>query len=298
MLGVIIKASDIVFSISNIYFLGGIMNINFKHYQLLCDFPRVYEFLENNYRKDHLCGNMLPAAWEYAHTHPHFNYSLAHRNGIWEENGEIVAVVNFEMDLGEVFLNVKPGYEHLRPAMVDYAEKELSAINNGKHELGVFVPDFETDLQDCLKKKGYSKKYAYPLTVYRYDKGFVERSLPEGYSVITLEDENDYQKIHDVLWKGFDHGDNPDEDIDCRIQMQSGPHFHKDLTVVVKAPNGEYACFCGMWVDEKNHYAYLEPLDTDPKYRRMGLATIALMDSMKRTMKYGATYCYGGSREF
>ena len=88
------------------------------------------------------------------------------------------------------------------------------------------------------------------------------------------------------MGKGFDHGDYPDQDIDCRILMMSGPHFKKDLTIVIKAPNGDYACLAGMRVDEDNHYAYLEPLATAPKYRRRGLATFALMESMKRTTKY------------
>ena len=96
----------------------------------------------------------------------------------------------------------------------------------------------------------------------------------------------------------IDHGDNPDDDIDCRIHMQSGPNFRKDLTTVIKAPNGDYVCFAGMWFDEKNKYAYLEPLATVPKYRRKGLATIALMTGMKKTNALGATYCFGGVHDF
>ena len=84
----------------------------------------------------------------------------------------------------------------------------------------------------------------------------------DRYLIISLEDENDYKKINDCLWKGFNHGDNPDDDIDRRIHMQCGPNFRKELTTVIKAPNGDYACYAGMWFDEKNNYAYLEPLAT------------------------------------
>jgi predicted N-acetyltransferase YhbS len=80
--------------------------------------------------------------------------------------------------------------------------------------------------------------------------------------------------------------------------MQSGPHFRKDLTTVIKAPNGDYACFAGMWLDETCRYAYLEPLATVPAYRRLGLATVALTAGMKKTQALGATYCFGGEREF
>jgi predicted N-acetyltransferase YhbS len=70
------------------------------------------------------------------------------------------------------------------------------------------------------------------------------------------------------------------------------------LTTAVKAPNGDYACFAGMWVDEKNDYAYLEPLATPPKYRGLGLARAAVTEAMKKTVQYGAKYCYGGDIDF
>lgn len=155
-----------------------------------------------------------------------------------------------------------------------------------------------TLLIQLLIRKGYKKTYAEPIRVFQYDSGFSERKLPEGFTLITLEDENDPRKIHDVLWRGFNHGDEPDDNLDCRLLMQSGPHFRKDLTVIIKAPNGEYSCFACMWVDGINDFAYLEPLATDPRYRRLGLATISVTELMKRTKKLGATYCFGGVPEF
>jgi len=53
-----------------------------------------------------------------------------------------------------------------------------------------------------------------------------------------------------------------------------------------------------MWVDQTNHFAYLEPLATLPKYRGRGLAAYALVETMKRTKSMGATMCDGGSNPF
>ncbi|WP_223070160.1 GNAT family N-acetyltransferase [Paenibacillus caui] len=161
-----------------------------------------------------------------------------------------------------------------------------------------FTVSGEDQLKEVLLQKGYNQDWSAPVTIFKYENGFQERVLPEGFSIITLEEENDFRKIHDVLWRGFDHGDEPDEDLDCRMLMQSAPHFRKDLTTIIKPPNGEYACFAGMWMDGVNDFAYLEPLVTDPRYRRMELATIAVTESMKRTQKFGATYCFGGVPEF
>jgi predicted N-acetyltransferase YhbS len=53
-----------------------------------------------------------------------------------------------------------------------------------------------------------------------------------------------------------------------------------------------------MWINEYNQYAYLEPLATVPKYRKLGLGKLALIEAMKKTKVLGAKYCFGGSIEF
>ncbi|MGE5632754.1 MAG: GNAT family N-acetyltransferase [Caulobacteraceae bacterium] len=273
-------------------------NIYRRRYKLLADFTAVHRFLTDIYSLDTLNSYLLPQFFEYAHTHPFFNHKLTHRFGLWENNGKLVGIACFEMNIGECFLVTDREHTFLLPEMLAYAEKELSIVNNDKHVLSVWVTDKETDKTELLSRNGYKKVYGEPVRIFSYDKPFIDVELPEGYSIISLEDENDYKKIHECLWKGFDHGDNPDDDIDCRIHMQSGPNFRKDLTTVIKAPNGDYACFAGMWFDEKNKYAYLEPLATVPGYRRMGLATIALTAGMKKTKALGAAYCFGGVLEF
>lgn len=274
------------------------MGITLRRYKLLSDFERVNEFIRQNFKKYQLNGNISQPFWEYAHTHPSFNHSLTHRFGVWEENGEIIAVACYEMNIGECYFITKNHYEQLKPLMIDYAENELFKVINNQKNLDIWIFDYEDQLKEELLQKGYNQVSKSPVTIFNYDNGFRERLLPEGFTLISLEDENDFRKINDVLWRGFDHGDEPDDDVDCRMLMQSGPHFRKDLTTIIKAPNGEYACFAGMWIDGVNGFAYLEPLATDPRYRRMGLATIALTEAMKRTQKYGVTYCFGGSREF
>ncbi|MBN2503898.1 MAG: hypothetical protein JXB20_00980 [Bacilli bacterium] len=268
------------------------MRYKFRNYRLLVDFERVYKFLQDTYSR----GNMLPMAWEYAHTHPHFNYSQCHRFGIWEDEGNIVGVVNFEDDLGECFINSALDDSELIDAMIAYAEKEMSIQQEKTHRL-VVIAYHNSGIGKHLAKSGFDLVREYPITTFDYTKLEVP-SIPDGFRIITLADENDIDKIHSVLWKGFDHGDQPDDDIDCRKQMQSGPHFKLDLTTVIVAPDGEYSCFCGMWVDEANGYSYVEPLATIPKYRKLGLAKAALMESMTSTKKYGAKYCYGDVNPF
>lgn len=274
------------------------MSASVRRYKMLSDFERVSDLLRNNFIRHQKNGNITQPRWEYAHVHPSFNYQLAHRFGIWEEHGDIVAVACYEMDRGECFMLSKLNYEYLKPDLVAYAERELYKKEGGLKKLEVWAFDYEKQVIETLIKRGYKGKHGEPIKIYRYEKGFPEYKLPKGFSMVSLEDENDIRKIHHVLWRGFNHGDEPDNNLDCRLQMQSAPHFRKDLTIVIKAPDGEYACFCGMWLDGVNDYAYLEPLATDPRYRGRGLASAALMEAMKRTQKCGAPYSTGGEDEF
>ncbi len=269
-----------------------------RRYKLLFDFDNVHTFLEDMYNIESLNSYLLPQFFEYAHTNPAFCHKLTHRFGLWEKGEELVGVACYEMNIGEAFLSVKNGYGFLLPEMLRYAENELSTLTDGGHSLSVWITDKEPEKQTLLLQNGYQKSHAEPVRIFTYDKPFLDVSLPDGFSIISLEDENDYEKIDACLWKGFDHGDMLGYDLDGRMLMQSGPNFRRDLTSVIKAPNGDYACFAGMWYDAKNKYAYLEPLATVPEYRRMGLATIALTEGMRKTKKLGANYCFGGVPEF
>ncbi|MBF8436904.1 GNAT family N-acetyltransferase [Halanaerobiaceae bacterium Z-7014] len=269
-----------------------------RRYKLLADFKKVSQFLVDIYNVGTLNSYLLQQFFEYAHTHPYFNYQSAHRFGIWEEKGEIIGLACYEMDLGDAFLVVKPGYNKLLFEMLEYVEKELSTIKDGKIILNVWITDKEKVKRDLLQNNGYKKEYKEIVTIFSYEKDFVEFDLPSDYSLFTLEEENDIKKIHDCLWKGFDHGPNPDDDYEGRLLMQSGPNFRKDLTTIIKAPDGEYACYAGMWFDTQNKYAYLEPLATVPEHRGKGLATIALTEGMKKTKALGAEYCFGGAPDF
>ena len=77
--------------------------------------------------------------------------------------------------------------------------------------------------------------------------------------------------------------------------MQSSPNFRFDLTLVALAPNGDYASYCGMWYDAVNRFGYVEPVATDPDYRRMGLGKAVVTESMKRCGRVGAKVIYVGS---
>ena len=122
--------------------------------------------------------------------------------------------------------------------------------------------------------------------------------LPDGFQLKSLADDNDLTKIDRVLWRAFDHpGDPSDDGLEGRKKMQSGPHFRRELSIVVEAPSGAFVAFGGLWFDPVNRLGYVEPVATDPDYRRMGLGTATVLEGIRRCGELGATVAYVGSDE-
>jgi len=167
-------------------------------------------------------------------------------------------------------------------------------VEDGRRSLKIWITDTEPYKRDLLVERGYELEWKQAVSIYDYEKPFLERPLPDGFKIIDGTDV-DYEKIARCYWNGFENkGEMPDNNIDGNIKCMMAPHANSSLDTIIVAPNDEYACAVGMWFDERNKYAYLEPMATVPKYRRLGLGTIALMASMKKTKALGATYCFGG----
>jgi predicted N-acetyltransferase YhbS len=77
--------------------------------------------------------------------------------------------------------------------------------------------------------------------------------------------------------------------------MQSAANFRRDLNIVAIAPDGAYAAYAGTWYEPLNRYAYVEPVATDPTYRRLGLGRAAVLEGVRRCGLLGAEVAYVGS---
>lgn len=279
------------------------MRVTTRSYRGGSDFFLLSDFLTNTYVLGGRYPNWEESRWQYMHSHPASDAALADRIRIWEDAGQVVGFVTYEgcrgeRGLGQVFPQVAPTHRHLLPEMIEYAEKQLGIVTEqGTVRIAIYAPDFDQELESMLEAHGYEKEAAKAqwTSLFSMPQSFPEIRLPEGYNLQSLADENDLRKIHRVLWRGFNHPGEPDEDVACRKQMQTSPNFRHELTIVVKAPKGDYASFCGMWFEPVTKMAYVEPVATDPSYRRMGLGRAAVLEGIRRCAELGATHAIVGS---
>lgn len=259
------------------------------------DFFKVRDFLLRIHEPGYKDENWLWARWEYMFSHPALDEQYLSRIGIWEDQGRIVAMANYEDSLGYAFFSFDRAYSFLKQEMLDYALQHLCIQDDqGNKVLKVMINQNDAEFVNLIKTSGFEEGPFDPTSVFM--DASTDYTLPEGFSVTSLAEDNDLRKLDRVLWRGFNHeGEPPEDELDGRKKMQSGPNFRHDLNMVVKAPNGDYASYAGMWYEQGTDYVMVEPVATDPTYRKMGLGKAAVLAGIKRCMDLGAKVAYVGS---
>lgn len=272
------------------------MTINVRPYNREQDYDKINIFLQNSYGElGKPYENWLQPRWEYMHYHPYTNANDFHKIGVWEHNKQIVAVANYEHKPGRCYFQVDPKHSYLKDEMITYAENFLTGSENNRKFLKFYPASFDYKYLELLTKRGYQpveidKKWC-EVTQYDLLKPVPQVKLPNGFKLQSLATENDIYKVDRALWRGFNHEGEPDPaDISGRKYLQSAPNFKMALNIVVVAPNGNYVSYSGIWYDSVNEISYIEPVATDPDYRKMGLGKAAVLECLRRTKAMGAKY--------
>lgn len=269
--------------------------VKFKRYCRVSDFQRVYELCERLGDLYHSNGTDA-SFWEYAQTFGSFKDEYSHRIGLWEDDGKLIALATYEIDLGEAYFMLDPNYSYLSHSLIQYAEKYLTDNNS----LTLNLSNAQTVLRESALKQGYSIKNKYPKKIYRFENGLLNTFLPDGFRFLDNKNEDiDYLKLDTCLHYGFDHDGEPDGDVDFRIHMHTTPHFNPTLPVIViDKKSGDYIDYANAFIEESRKFAYLEPLCVIPQYRKKCIAKAIISEMIHRTEILGANCISGGSSNF
>ena len=259
------------------------------------DFFRVRDFLLRLNAPGVQTPGFLWARWEWAFCLPMQDLSALGRIGVWEDDGEIVALAAYEEAPGEVYLVCDPGHRHLLSAMVEHGLTHLATPDG---QVRFVAPDGDRDLQRLLAARGFrATPHRDPNTVLDLGLDLTHR-LPDGYRVTSVAEEFDVEAFDRLLWRGFDHpGDRTPSaaDLQWRRLSVSSPGCVPELNILVVAPDGTYAAYCGTWHYPGSDYVLVEPVCTDPDHRRRGCASAAVLEALRRCALRGAREAYVGS---
>ncbi len=241
--------------------------------------------------------------WDWMATHGYLDKSAVNRIGLWEDNDKIVGVATFDCQLGQSFCLTLLECTFLKKEMLLYAINNLS--RDGK--FSITIADTDLEFQDIAANLGFIATVQKENdAIFYLDKTSTDYNLPKGFYITTMKETYDIYQYGRVLWKGFNHELNGEGDFKfSKEDEQAGkeemirPNVDLNLKVAVVAPDGNFVSYCGVWYDPEVGYAVVEPVATDPDYRRMGLGKAAVLEGIKRVGKLGAkTALVGSSQQF
>lgn len=259
------------------------------------EFHRVRDFLVRINQGVPATPGFLWGRWEWMFSQTWYcDTSALSRIGIWEDDGEIVAVVTYENQTGFAWFLTDQHHAFLHGDMLRYALANLT--RNGA--IRVLLEDTDRDLPRIAAAHGLTRTQDNEPNAALDLAGELSYEIPDGYRIASLADDCDLHRLNRVLHRGFNNPGEPKETPDA-IHMRrtgvSGPHLNRDLNIVVVAADGEYAAYCGIWFDPATDYALVEPVCTDPDHRRRGLGRAAVLEAARRCRDLGAKVAYVGS---
>lgn len=260
------------------------------------DYYKIREFLLKLNQPNYPFGR-----WDWMITHTDLDHSALSQIGVWEHNSEIVGLATFDCKLGQSYIYTLDNYSYLKQEILAYAQQHLC---NEQH-FEVLILDSDHEFQNIAATAGFiasqEKQEEAILPIDSYPLSF---SLPDGFSITSMAQNYDLMQYGSILWKGFNHelnGEgkfNPSEEqLDALHNEMMRPNVNLDLKIAVTNSSGEFVAYCGMWYDSRSQYAIVEPVATDPKYRRIGLAKAAVLEGIQRCKALGAKVAIVGSSQ-
>ncbi len=220
--------------------------------------------------------------------------------GIWEEEGEILSVVNSEGEgAGEAYFQTStiPLPPEVIEEMFAFAEQRLAVKRKGAWEVNLRIPAEEKIWEKMAEDRGFEKTDRTEKVSYLPIEKRPRFHLPEGFKVVTGDDLTARRKAlaHGRAFEylGTKYVDRATKGFEL---LQETPDYRPGLDLwVVDEKSREVVSFCGLWFDEINAIGILEPVGTAPEFRRRGLARAAIGEGLRRMARLGATRAYVGS---
>ncbi len=276
------------------------MSIRFRNYTeqagITEDYHQVRDFLVKLGHTE-----FTYARWDWMATHGYLDKSAVRKIGLWEAEGELVGVATFDCQLGDAFCLTLPEYSFLKREMLLYATDNLAKEGNFR----VVISDRDLAFQDIAAGLGFiATEKTESDAIFYLEKSSTAFGLPTGFYMTSMQETYDLYQYRRVMWKGFNHELNGEGEFLFSEAVKQGaelemkrPHVDLSLKVAVVVPDGNFASYCGMWYEPKAGFAVIEPVATDPAYRRMGLGKAAVLEGIRRVGALGAKVALVGSSQ-
>jgi len=201
---------------------------------------------------------------------------------LWlDEWGEIRAFALLDLPWGAFDLQVAPALRlsdsHVQ--IFEYCERETLRLaersGKGGKDIIVEADDCDRAYRGFVEARGYSfAKHSFSLT--RHDlESLPSAELPAGFQFQDASAE-DAARLADVHNHSFSNKWNAES----YGKVFRSPHI--EYEIVVAAPDGRFAAFTNIWIDDVNRSLLFEPVGTHSDFRRRGIGKALMVYVLKR----------------
>ncbi len=270
------------------------------------DFLRIRDFLVATYPRFERPTNWTIERWNFSVSMARIMNGVTLQEweddiGIWEEDGEILAVVNSEGEArGEAFVQIArldlP--EDVLTEMFDFIEANLVEEQDGEPRIDLRIPVGLSPMEAMASARGYTR-LAHPSWI-----GTLPLAeafpvvLPGGLTFAYGDEVTPAEKgiAHAQAFGYYERSRVHREraPIGFHSMMQT-PDYRPDLDLHVRDPDGRIVAFATMWYDNQNRIGILEPVGTAPQYRRKGLGRACIAQLANQVREEGGVKVHVGS---
>lgn len=282
------------------------MTIRFRPY-LPDDFLRIRDFLVRSHDTVGEVCNWHIARWNFCRHVPQvFNDNAeawAKTVGIWEDAcGQIIVVVSSEgEDHGEVHFQMAGRNlpDALLIDMFEYAEAMLTVSAEGRCVLRPILPDGDPRLTAIALDRGYTRTGRSEVVLTIDPRCAPGPVLPGGFRFSDGREVGPelQSRAHAAAFQIPDDSKYIPRSRAAFRFLREAPDYRPDLDLYVITDSGEPVSFCCMWYDRTNRAGHLEPVGTDPAFRRLGLGRAVINEGLRRITAEGATVATVGSNQ-
>ncbi|ROO87136.1 acetyltransferase (GNAT) family protein [Actinocorallia herbida] len=209
---------------------------------------------------------------------------------LWESGGHVVAWgwAQFPDDLR---MQVDPGRPGLIEEVLDWFD---DLADGGPREISPL--DSEHEVRAALLRRGYlpADDDAPFFALHERDlDGLPEPVLPEGFTARAVRGEADLDRrvaVHRASWNSVRVTEGS-----YRVLMSAWP-YRADLDWIAEAPDGRFAGSCLIWYDDVLRVGLIEPVGTDPDFRRRGVSRAVCLAALHALRDAGAERAVVGPR--
>lgn len=200
------------------------------------------------------------------------------------DDGSLAGMAAFAFGC-EARLVSAPAWREVLPVMLDWVERHYRLRADDGEELTVHAMESNPYLEGLLQARGYVRPDAHFIRrVRRLDPDIRDSVLlPPGFTLTTLATEDDLRGQFAAVKAVFHMQDT----VAAYRSIQQAPSYVPDLDLLIRAPSGDVAAFCTVWLDRDNDIAEIEPLGTVAAYQKMGLGTALIAESSNRLRALG-----------